>query len=86
MSQYWEGQFVWTTVWDGPVQFLFYNTGEVYYGHGFETVAVLEANLCPNTFSAAFATLLSLGCYLVKKHANKKAVTLPHSYTPRSWK
>ena len=36
------------------------NTGDLYYGHGFEMVAVLEANLCPITFSAAFATLLPL--------------------------
>ena len=36
------------------------NTGDLNYGHGFEMLAVLEANLCPITFSAAFATLLSL--------------------------
>ncbi len=47
-------------VWDGPVQFLFDNTGDLYYGRGFEMLAILEANFCPDTFSHAFATLLSL--------------------------
>jgi hypothetical protein len=45
---------------DGPVQFLFDNTGDLYHGHGFEMLAVLEANFCPNTFSRAFTTFLSL--------------------------
>ncbi len=47
-------------VQDGPVQFLFDNTGDLYFGCGFEMVAALEANFKPATFSHAFATLLSL--------------------------
>jgi hypothetical protein len=45
---------------DGPVRFLFDNTGDLYHGHGFEMLAVLEVSFCPNTFSCAFATFLSL--------------------------
>jgi hypothetical protein len=30
-------------VQDGPVQFLFDNTGDSYFGHGFEMLAALEA-------------------------------------------
>jgi hypothetical protein len=45
---------------DGPFRFLFDHTGDLYYGRGFEMLAVLEANFCPNTFSHASATLLSL--------------------------
>jgi hypothetical protein len=58
-SQYWEGQLL-MAVRDGPVRFLFDNTGDLYHGHGFEMLAILEANFCPNTFSRAFATFLSL--------------------------
>ena len=36
------------------------NTGDLYYGHRFELLAVLEANFCPVTLSTVFATLLSL--------------------------
>ncbi len=53
-SQYWEGQ-LWMVVQDGPVRFLFDNTGVLYFGHGFEMVAVLEAYFKPDTFSHAFA-------------------------------
>jgi hypothetical protein len=58
-SQYWEGQLL-MVVWEGPVRFLFDNTGDLYHGHGFEMLAILEANFCPNPFSHAFATFLSL--------------------------
>jgi hypothetical protein len=58
-SQYWEGQLL-MVVRDGPVRFLFDNTGDSYHGHEFEMLAILEANFCPNTFSRAFATFLSL--------------------------
>jgi hypothetical protein len=44
----------------GPVWFLFDHTGDLYYRHGFEMLDILEANFCPNSFSHAFATLLSL--------------------------
>jgi hypothetical protein len=47
-------------VQDGPVRFLFDNTGDLYFGHGFEMLAALEANFKPGTFSHAFAILLSL--------------------------
>jgi hypothetical protein len=47
-------------VQDGPVRFLFDNTGNLYFGRGFEMLAALEANFKPATFSHAFATLLSL--------------------------
>ncbi len=58
-SQYWEVQLR-MAVQDGPVRFLFDNTGSLYFGHGFEMLAALEANFKPATFSHAFATLLSL--------------------------
>jgi hypothetical protein len=57
-SQYWEEQLC-MAVRDGLVCFLFHNTRNLYYGCRFEMLAILEANLCPNTFSNAFATLLS---------------------------
>ena len=47
-------------VQDGPVWFLFDNTGDLYFGRRFEMLAALEANFKPATFSRAFATLLSL--------------------------
>jgi hypothetical protein len=37
-------------VQDGLVQFLFDNTGDLYFGHGFEMLAALEANFKPATF------------------------------------
>ncbi len=58
-SQYWEGQ-LWMAVQDGPVRHLFDNTGDLYYGRGFEMLAALEANFKPATFSHTFATLLPL--------------------------
>jgi hypothetical protein len=58
VSQYWEGQLR-MAVQDGLVQFLFDNTGDIYYGCRFE-IAFLEAIFCPNTFSRAFAALISL--------------------------
>jgi hypothetical protein len=57
-SQYWEEQLS-MAVQDGPVQLLFDNTGDLYFGRGFKMLAILEANFKPNTFSHAFATLLS---------------------------
>ncbi len=47
-------------VQDGPVRFLFDNTGDLYFGRGFEMLATLDANFKPATFSRAFTTLLSL--------------------------
>jgi hypothetical protein len=47
-------------VQDGPVRHLFDNTGDLYYGRGFEMLATLEANFKPAIFSHTFATLLSL--------------------------
>jgi hypothetical protein len=47
-------------VQDGVVRFLFDNTGDLYFGHGFEMLAALEENFKPATFSHAFPTLLSL--------------------------
>jgi hypothetical protein len=47
-------------VQDGPVRFLLDHTGDLDYGRGFEMLAILEAHLCPDTFSHAFATLISL--------------------------
>jgi hypothetical protein len=58
-SQSWEGQLQ-MAVQDGPVRFLFDNTGDLYFGHRFEMLAALETNFKPATFSHAFATLLSL--------------------------
>ena len=58
-SQYWKGQ-LWMGVQDGPVQFLFDNTGNLFYGRGFEILAALEANFKPVTFSHTFAKLRSL--------------------------
>jgi hypothetical protein len=57
-SQYWEGQLP-MVVQDGPVWYLFDNTGDLYYGRGFEKLATLKANFKPATFSHTFATLLS---------------------------
>ena len=37
-------------VQDGPVWFLFDNTGDLYFGRAFEMLAVLEANFKPTTF------------------------------------
>jgi hypothetical protein len=59
VSQYWEGQLR-MAIQDGPVRHLFGNTGDSYYGHGFEMLASLGANFKPATFSHTFATLLSL--------------------------
>ena len=47
-------------VQDGPVRHLFDNTGDLYYGRGFEMLAALEANFKPATFTHTFTTLLSL--------------------------
>ncbi len=47
-------------VQDGPIRHLFDNTGDLYYGGGFEMLATLEANFKPAAFSHTFATLLSL--------------------------
>jgi len=47
-------------VQDGPLRHLFENTGDLYYGRGFEMLATLEANFKPATFSHSFAALLSL--------------------------
>ena len=45
---------------DRSVRFFFDNAGDLYFGRGFEILAALEANFKPDTFSHAFATLLSL--------------------------
>ncbi len=58
-SRYWEGRLR-MAVQDGPVRHLFDNTGDLYYGLGFEMLASLEANFKPATFSHTFATLFSL--------------------------
>ncbi len=58
-SQYWEGQLR-MAVQDGPVRNLFANTGDLYYGHGFEMLASLEAEFKPATFSHTFTTFISL--------------------------
>ena len=47
-------------VQDGPIRHLFDNTGDLYYGRGFEMLATLEANFKPATFTHSFAALLSL--------------------------
>ena len=47
-------------VQDGPLRHFFENTGDLYYGRGFEMLATLEANFKPATFSHSFAALLSL--------------------------
>ncbi len=47
-------------VQDGPIRHLFDNTGDLYFGHGFEILATLKANFKPTTFSHSFAALLSL--------------------------
>ena len=44
-------------VQDGPVRNLFANTGDLYYGRGFEMLASLEAEFKPATFSHSFAAL-----------------------------
>ena len=44
----------------GLIRHLFDNTGDLYYGRGFEMLATLEANFKPATFSHTFAALLSL--------------------------
>ena len=58
-SEYWEGQLR-MAVQDGPVRNLFANTGDLYYGHGFEMLASLEAEFKPATFSHTFTTFISL--------------------------
>ena len=45
---------------DGPDQFLFNDTVDLYYGWGFRMLAVFEANFCPDTFPHAFAKFFSL--------------------------
>jgi hypothetical protein len=47
-------------VQDSPVRHLFDNTGDLYYGRGFEMLASLEANFKPAMFSHTFTTLLSI--------------------------
>ncbi len=59
-SQYWWEEQLQMAVQDGLVRFLFDNTGDLYFGHGFEMLAAFEANFKPATFSHAFATLLTL--------------------------
>jgi hypothetical protein len=58
-SQYWEGQ-LWAALKDGPVCFLFENTGSTFYGMGFEMLQVLEDHFCPSSISNSFTTLLAL--------------------------
>jgi hypothetical protein len=58
VSQYWEGH-LWMAIRDGLAWFLFDHTEDLYYGRGFEMLAILQANFCPDTFSHAFTTLLS---------------------------
>ena len=52
MSLYWEGQ-LWMVVQEGPLRFLFDTTGDLFYGRGFEMLAILEANFRPDTLSRA---------------------------------
>jgi hypothetical protein len=47
-------------VQDGPVRNLFANTGDLYYGRGFEMLASLEAEFKPATFSHTFTAFISL--------------------------
>jgi hypothetical protein len=58
-SQYWEGQLR-TSLKDGPVWFLFKNTGSTFYGKGFKILQVLEDNFRPSSISNTFTTLLAL--------------------------
>jgi hypothetical protein len=58
-SQYWEGQLR-AALKDGPVRFLFKNTGSIFYGKGFEMLQVLEDHFCPSSISNSFTTLLAL--------------------------
>ncbi len=45
-SQFWEGQ-LWTALKDGPVHFLFENTGSTFYSKGFEMLPFLESISIP---------------------------------------
>jgi hypothetical protein len=47
-SQYWEGQ-LWAALKDGPVCFLFENTGSTFYGKGFEMLQVLKDHFRPSS-------------------------------------
>jgi hypothetical protein len=58
-SQYWEGQLR-GALKDGPVCFLFKNTGFTFYGKGFEMLQVLEDHFRPSSISNSFTTLLAL--------------------------
>jgi hypothetical protein len=40
-------------VQEGPLRFLFDTTGDLFYGRGFEMLAILEANFRPDTLSRA---------------------------------
>ncbi len=58
-SQYWEGQLQ-AALKDGPVRFLFKNTGFTFCGKGFEMLQVLEDHFCPSSISNSFTTVLAL--------------------------
>jgi hypothetical protein len=58
-SQYWERQ-LWAALKDGPVCFLFENTGSTFYWKGFEMIQVLEDHFHPSSISNSFTTLLVL--------------------------
>jgi hypothetical protein len=59
VSQYWEGQLR-TSLKDGPVWFLFENTGSTFYGKGFKMLQVLKDNFLFSSISNTFTTLLAL--------------------------
>jgi hypothetical protein len=58
-SQYWEGQLR-TSLKDGPIWFLFKNTGSTFYGKGFKMLQVLEDNFRLLSISNTFTTRLAL--------------------------
>jgi hypothetical protein len=58
-SQFWEGQ-LWTSLKDGPVRFIFKNTGSTFYGKVFEMLQVLKDHFRPSLISNSFTTLLTL--------------------------
>jgi hypothetical protein len=51
-------------VQNSPVRFLFDNTGDLYFGQGFEMLAALEANFKPTTlFHVAQEIVLLSFCH-----------------------
>jgi hypothetical protein len=58
-SQCWEGQLC-AALKDGPIRFLFENTGSTFYGKGFEMIQVHKDHFPPSSISNSFTTLLAL--------------------------